>query len=61
MSERPTCETCRFWDGGECHRWPPTIHPELRWGDDYQNEGYWPHISKNDWCGEHEPRPEEKP
>lgn len=52
MSERRTCETCRWWDRfntrGDCHRKAPRRSPA----------GYceWPTTALYDWCGEHQPR-----
>jgi len=53
MTDRPTCETCRWWDKegrpwekrgdydpGRCRRHPPTFHG-------------FPSAYNRDWCGEH--------
>lgn len=56
----PTCATCRFWDGelkfgmlGDrslCRKTSPTTSQS--------NDAKWPVTSVNDWCGEHEQKPE---
>lgn len=54
----PTCATCRFWDRnntfntiGQCRRRAPS----QAWsGDAY----VWPDTQDEDWCGEHDPKPE---
>lgn len=58
MSERATCETCRWWDGAPgaylpkpCLRYPPApAFPQLPYAP------LWPHTFKSDRCGEHQPR-----
>jgi len=52
----PACETCRWWKGGSCHRYPPSLnfkhgfshssHPSC-----WQFPATYPHS----WCGEHAP------
>ena len=41
------CATCKFYCAkqGECRAHPPTI-------TDSENEGIWPTVSSEDWCGE---------
>ena len=51
------CDGCRFWQMtigeeqsglalGECHRFPPTRHPETL--------GFtWPSTDGDSWCGEY--------
>lgn len=67
MSDRPTCETCRFFDvavpgsekggpGGFCRRHAPTAFA----GNDEDwdaAEAMWPWIdnAEENWCGEHRP------
>lgn len=59
---RPTCETCPFWDRkgfglprdpnqnmGACHFNAPTPHQ----GPLFQGAGVWPDTSKDDFCGQH--------
>ncbi len=48
------CEGCLYYRarrhvaiGGECHRYPPAALGVGRVGD-----FYFPHIEKDDWCGE---------
>lgn len=51
MSERATCETCKWWDGGDargmCRKSAPTASEVGR---------VWPWTFRSDWCGEHQPR-----
>jgi hypothetical protein len=55
---KPTCETCRWWDGvWECRRFPPI--PVWNGRDNALEIQYrWPDTDKNDWCGEHAPKGE---
>lgn len=61
MSERATCETCRWWQDcrpnlhidGMCRRHAP--QPSNGNMGQY-NSGLWPATMPNDWCGEHQPR-----
>lgn len=63
MTERETCETCRFNDELVCKRYPPQM---ILWPQDNQHPimyaptGTQPAISLGMWCGEHKPR-EAKP
>lgn len=46
-----TCESCRFWVGGEpglglCRRYAPRPNPE-------STEIYWPTTAEYEWCGEY--------
>ncbi len=56
---RPTCETCRFEEGGLCHRLPPAMVP---WPTDnqhpimYDPAACFPFVGPKDWCGEHKPK-----
>lgn len=52
--ERPTCESCPYWDRvdegdehGWCHRYPPVIDP------DDPDEVISPFVVRRRWCGEH--------
>lgn len=56
-AESSTCNTCRFYQAGDCHRHPPTWalwpadnqHPIM-----YSPYAAFPHVSPSDWCGEHQ-------
>ena len=39
------CGTCRFYEDGDCHRYPPQlVSPnQLSW---------YPDVGPEDWCGE---------
>ena len=64
MIERPTCETCLFFQPasrenipniiiGECRRYPATIQAAL----EDNNAGLFPSMHKTSWCGEHQDFP----
>lgn len=62
MSERATCESCRWWDApwnlnrsGNCHRLPPTGQTEFEING-RRPRGIFPTAHPDDWCGEHQPR-----
>lgn len=59
-----TCETCRYYfpDKTQCRvRAPkPFIGPSAI-GRGVSSLGVWPPVQKDDWCGEHAPKVEEKP
>jgi hypothetical protein len=67
MNDHPTCETCRFFEhgtsGGWCMRYAPRPTTVVRPMD--ADDGcvevlvHWPQTSRTDWCGEHEPAPEQ--
>lgn len=62
--DRPTCETCRYWEcvdaraeesetNGVCRRYPPAriANPEY---EEIASDGFWPWTRGDaDWCGEH--------
>lgn len=49
-----TCETCRWWESGLCHRYPPIT---VKDGPHYYNvKNVRPQTSRYDWCGEHKPK-----
>jgi hypothetical protein len=55
--ERPTCETCVFFDDeldGRCRRNPPTPTVFL-WpaAEEPTASTIWPSVWSGDWCGEH--------
>ncbi len=60
-----TCETCRFWDpnnaskaiNGECHIRAPQVVTDADGGA----YSMWPYTLHIGWCGEHEPKPIDKP
>ncbi len=48
--ERPTCETCPYYNRGEieCHRNAPVPSNSTD-----NVPAYWPFTNHDDWCGEH--------
>ena len=58
-----TCENCEFWqivfkgdsaepeNFGECRKYAPRI---LSGSGTGWSDQHWPHINKNQWCGEWE-------
>lgn len=60
MAER-RCETCRFWDNGNCRRYPPQWTGLSRTGEKWSGTvirpvAGFPHAAASDWCGEHMPK-----
>lgn len=56
MSEHDRCETCRFGQGGRCHRYPPKFGLMLGIivnGFGIQSHQF-PEVKKSDWCGEYQ-------
>jgi hypothetical protein len=61
---KPTCDTCRFYDGSPgaklapCRRNAPRSHLVSADGDpeDTRVRGVWPIVSAEDWCGQFERR-----
>ncbi len=59
--DRPTCETCPFWEDGNCRRYPPHIYEK---GCLEDKEGnflpvyFYPETEGDEWCGEHPDFPE---
>jgi len=56
MNEIPCCENCKFWcvdpankNMGWCRKYPPKVVLVQT----YQTETYFPHVSFDNWCGEH--------
>ena len=64
MTDRPTCETCRWWDRSDRSLPPPLgmcrirspqsprsefVHDGLRYSSGF------PFVTPTDWCGEHQP------
>ncbi len=45
--DRPRCETCAYWDAGECKRFPPVINMDGKF------TYHWPETADVEWCGEH--------
>lgn len=45
--ESQSCESCYFYVGGYCQRFPPVVIK-----DDGKLQGHWPGVGKDDWCGE---------
>lgn len=43
MTDKDTCKTCWYHEGGYCRRRAPT----------QGNATKWPMASRDDWCGEH--------
>ena len=62
-----TCATCKFHEGTECHRYPPTpipvVYQDNNWdgdfGIDYKIVSEWPDVGDDDWCGEYLQKAEE--
>lgn len=57
---RPTpntkCESCLFWEAGECRRFPPQVAPWPEGNEQpviYMPFPTWPHVALTDWCGEY--------
>lgn len=52
-----TCETCRWWAGGECRRYPPTLIVPGTWtgGPAQEPVTRFPDTARWQWCGEHQP------
>lgn len=42
-----TCENCRYYNEGECRRFPPQI-----WETTETGGSNFPRIDKKGWCGE---------
>jgi hypothetical protein len=51
------CGSCRFWFGGQCKRYPPSLVP---WPNDNQHPIMYtpveshPMTKATDWCGEYQ-------
>lgn len=65
MSEKQTCETCRFAHEPDphnlmCRRYPPTPMYQVSFDGSGASHGdtLWPWVMKTDWCGEHAPLPQ---
>lgn len=63
MSNKATCETCRFWqredeDRGVCKRYAPRASREVvtQHGDILWHWADWLRTLQSEWCGEHAPR-----
>lgn len=55
--EVPICENCKFsWPigstGFECRRFPPNANAN------YRGKGFFPEVTENTWCGEHQRKKE---
>lgn len=53
------CGNCRWWGGGNCHRYPPKMavlpaNPRSR--TPYSLSVQFPWVSDTDWCGEFSPK-----
>jgi hypothetical protein len=66
------CDSCRYWDlvdtdpspDGECHRHAPTVMLCQLTGESPRDAGYhcvWPLTWADEWCGEWEPRRDQRP
>ena len=59
MSDRPTCETCRWWDDlswwEEYHGYCRVLPPSCVKNHADEDLGPWPVTRASDWCGEHAP------
>ena len=53
-----TCETCRWWWGGYCRRFPPAVViPGTHTGGTGQTPvTRFPETHRLWWCGEHTPK-----
>lgn len=60
---RNRCDTCDFFAGGLCHRYPPVYMGRREVTVDYNRDNYraitedqdffgYPEVDKTDWCGE---------
>jgi len=45
-----SCNSCRFFDGSECRINPPSVLID----GNSRLYTYWPRVSRDDWCGQHE-------
>ncbi len=74
MSERGTCESCKWWEYpgsynvpvGECRLKPPVVCVATQWWPTwfpYTKPRLWtanfPIVKADHWCGEHQPRERE--
>ena len=66
------CGTCRFWEPdishkpevfeGECHIRAPQVVTDPDGATPFRRRHtVWPRTLHIDWCGEHEPKPIDKP
>jgi len=61
---RRQCLTCTYFyemdhETGQCRRNPPL--PQLMGNTiDYTPDGFWPEISKDNWCGEYKRKENKK-
>jgi hypothetical protein len=57
--DRPTCETCPFWDGpdevglGICRKHAPTPSTTRTEPEKSFRFPVWPLTVEDEWCGEH--------
>ena len=62
-----TCENCRFYMDGDCHRFPPVYSGVKEFVTGYNSETYvdyteerdtfaFPEVDKTKWCGEWQPK-----
>jgi hypothetical protein len=55
MSDKNTCESCRFNGGFSCRRNPPTVVTlPNEYGPGEHAETAWPEVNREDWCGQWE-------
>ncbi len=58
-----TCADCKYWNAGECRRFPPALHdvhfnPDPTVNAILSSQGgvtlksFWPVTRAEDWCGE---------
>lgn len=53
-----TCETCRHFVKGECHRFPPVVVADNGiGGETLHYASVWPAAGKDESCGEHREEP----
>lgn len=61
------CETCEFFEEAEkftsrspdgfCRRYPPSWY-SCGTAEDIDANSWFPHVNKNEWCGEYKPKGE---
>ncbi len=52
MDRDERCGTCRFFLGGECHRYPQVLSPRGDRDSNIYDQWAFPTISDTEWCGE---------
>jgi len=60
MPNKPErCVTCKFRRRGTCHRYPPKFmnSTSAQLSGIEKDEGTWPRVMGNEWCGEYQADP----